>query len=127
MKYLYLFSLTLILVSCDLDFHSDLCEAISYNDDHFVRDHIDDILDNMPPLPEFDDPLGHFYNLESLAIEISKDRCADAVIVCYACIETFPPQSELHVIIDDGRYYVEKYIIIATPPESEMYFIGMYD
>ena len=126
MKYIYLLLFTLTIAACQVDFHSDFCDAIVHDESQFVKQYIDDILWDLPPIYDGYDPIGHLLNLETLVAELNRDRCVDAVINCYACVGTIPPQSELHVIIDDGTYFAERIIIIATPWDGPMYFVGMY-
>ena len=115
-----------MIAACAVEYHSDLCDAVVHNDSQFVKEYIDDILWELPPIYDGYDPIGHLQNLEILVDELNRDHCADAIISCYACIPTFPPQSEINIIIDDGTYLEERNIIIATPWNGPMFFVGMY-
>ncbi len=114
-------------MACTTNYHTPLCEAIIYNDVEYVRDKLDHIMDGLNPVYGNGDPIGHYDNLHIVTGELSRDDCLYASILCYACIESYPPQSEILIQIDDGEYLYEKVIDIAMPLESEMYFVGMHD
>ena len=52
--------------------------------------------------------------------------CAEASLVCYACIETYPPISEIRIetTVDSVYYFVV--LDILTPENSEMSFQDMH-
>lgn len=127
MKKLILLFLVATIIACEHYYVSDFCEALIHNDVTYVRHEVDHILYDLVPQATANDPLGHYYNLMLFVDELNRDDCIYASIICYACIETFPLQSEVHVEIDDGHYIIEKFMDIATPPDSEMYFVGLHD
>lgn len=128
MKKLYILFVIIFLASCEIEHqHSDLCYAIIDEDISYIRGTFDDILYDYLPIYSYFDPVGHLDNLHIFADIISEDPCIDARVICYACIETHPLQSEVLLILDDGFHYCEKVIDIATPFDSEMYFVGIHN
>lgn len=67
------------------------------------------------PVPTNEDPIGHQQNLENFVDRLNDDCGLEASIVCYACIETYPPQSEVRVMIDSSGLTVVRVLDILTP------------
>ncbi|NNF22602.1 MAG: hypothetical protein HKN67_11730 [Saprospiraceae bacterium] len=127
MKRLILLFAIFTIFACERYYISDFCEALIHEDVSYVRHEVDNILYDLLPQATHDDPLGHYYNLMIFVDELNRDDCMYASIICYGCIESFPLQSEVLVEIDDGQYITEKVLDIATPPDSEMYFVGLHN
>ena len=127
MKKILLLGFLISLFSCEVDRLSPFCDALIAKDVTYVKHHVDDILEDLFPYPDYYDYTGHHYNLEMLVNELNKDECLFAQIRCYGCIETFPLQSEVEIEINDGGYYWVRILDIATPHDSPMYFVGMHE
>ncbi len=128
MRIILLAVLSFFLVqACTDDEFSDFCFAVLENDANFVRDEVNDILDHWDPEPTQVDGLGHEDNLYRLVDELNEEYCLEAFVLCYACIETAPPQSELLVRVYDGYNIVEKVFDILTPNDGPMTFVAMHD
>lgn len=127
MKYLTLLSVCLLLVSCNDTIDTDFCEAVVFDDVNYLQDYIDDILEDLDPRPLAEDPLGHEENLFILADELnSQNPCLTAEVLCYACVKTLPPQSELIITVNDGAGFITKVIDVVTPEEETMFFVGIH-
>jgi len=117
----------LLLSSCQRDNLSGFCEAIIFEDSSYIREEINDILDDLSPLPDSFDSLGHEENLFYLIDQLNAENdCLVASVICYACIYTLPAQSEILIeVFDQGAVYAWV-IDIATPIDDYMYFTGMH-
>ncbi len=131
MKTLLVVVSVILFSSCAVDeeinFTSSLCEAIATNDDRSLRTIIDDICDEYKPNVTVNDPGGHQINLQKVIEDINNTfDCAEASLVCYACIETYPPISEIRIetTVDSVYYFVV--LDILTPENSEMSFQDMH-
>jgi len=122
--------ISLFVVSCDKDDdkHNELnCDklktALIEHDDELAEEEIDKLTDNLSPNPVDGDPIGHAVNLDDLIEQLNLE-CGEitASLVCYACIETFPPQSEIKLILDSLGTSVDRIIDIITPSDGELRF-----
>lgn len=127
MKYIFTLLLVVGLLACETESYSDFCEAIEFNDAIYVKEYVDDILEGRHPLPSAGDPTGHLINFDILIDAINQESCATASLICYECIETYPTQSEIRVLVNDGTFTTVKILDIATPVDAPMYFTGMHD
>jgi len=128
MKKLALLIPLLLFFSCsdDLGF-TNFCEATLDDDFDYMADYIDDIIEDLPPFPIPGDPLGHEENLFFLIDELRQQNdCLDVYIECYACIETFPPQSEIRIDVSDGGFSNAIIVDIATPDFDVMFVEGFH-
>ena len=127
MKQYLLVGCLVLFISCTDDYFSDFCDAVINNDAAFVRQEVDDILKDLSPIYNTSDNLGHFENILFLIDELNRDDCLFASVLCYACIYTYPLQSEILIEVEEGNFYVRKVLDISTASDSEMYFVGMHD
>ncbi|NNE14224.1 MAG: hypothetical protein HKN51_04570 [Saprospiraceae bacterium] len=126
----HFYSLILLLVifsSCQIDRLSKFCEAVIIEDVQIVQERVNDIIQDLEPIETIEDPRGHLLNLDVLISELNLDLCMSASLLCYACIETLPEQSEVVLRVDDGGFITEKIIDVATPIGTPMFFVGMHD
>ncbi len=124
----------LITISCSKDKDSITttidCERLS---DSFISSHsgfqpdyirtvVDSICQTLPPQPTSDDQLGHKFNSEKLANQIS-NQCQDIKVklFCYACLESYPLQSSFTVTVDSMGVSVKRRFLIYVPENDFMY------
>ena len=81
---------------------------------------INAILDDFPPVPTEIDPLGHEENLKTFVKELRAGCSLNADIDCYGCIETFPVQSHVHILLDSTGTQVHRVLDILTPGNGVM-------
>src|SRR3990170_4537618 len=67
-----------------------------------VKQEIDEMLDDLFPSPIAGDEIGHHNNLETLVERLQTECGYEVEIVCYACVYTFPPQSEIVIELNPG-------------------------
>ena len=81
---------------------------------------LNDLLKDLSPVPTNDDLTGHRANLD-LFVERLDDQCGfQADVVCYACIETYPPISEVGINLDSSGISIRRTIDIRTPDGALM-------
>lgn len=74
-----------------------------------------DFLSTTIPKPKSDDQTGHFENLQLLVKKLGECNKISSSIKCYACIETYPLQSEVTLVIDSLGVEVSRKVDIVTP------------
>ncbi len=103
--------------------------GIINDNDFLVGQQIDSLASvYQPQIITGDDPFGHMQNLASIIIDINAVCDTNlAVLQCYACIETFPLQSEIRISLNDNGNTIERIIDINTPSDAVMTFAGMHE
>lgn len=131
MNHLSVILFALVLIGCCKEENSGATKAIDcnkFNNSLVFRDYdytkhvIDSICKTLPPEPETGDNLGHKQNTEKL-VNLLNIGCTNTnfKIVCYACIETIPPQSSFKITLDSSDVTIIRYISIRVPENSFMY------
>ena len=129
MRYFIVITLVLLSLGCSKERVSCslLEEGILTDNSSLIEKDMNDFLAEYDPSPESDDQIGHRENLQKLVDNINNCDYTGAEIVCYACIRTNPPQSEVAVTTigyDDGS--VTKVIDIKTPDDGKMEFVRVH-
>ncbi len=83
--------------------------------------------DLLPTGPANGDPIGHKENLEKLIERLNDCPCIVAKEVCYACIETYPAQSEIEVEVTVRETTVTKIMDILTSEEKALEYLRSHD
>ena len=100
-----------------------ICEALNIEDVHTVERWIDAYADPLRPRPSVDDPIGHEANLVELVRLLDELDCLSAEVICYACIETYPPISEIRISTDENYKVVD----LRTSEKGPMTFSGWHE
>ena len=90
-----------------------------------LRNTLQAILDQFTPEPVEEDEFGHKENFE-LLLKLFNDECLalSFSMFCYACIETYPPITEIQVFFpDDGI----KILDIRTSNSEALKFVNIHD
>jgi hypothetical protein len=131
MKKLLLPILLLGLASCKMDpalpesdgFHcANLAQHYTYKDYEPLKAAYDVLLQQYPPLPATtEDMYGHRQNTAAFLKALNAE-CPDIqfVLGCYACMESYPPQSYVLVLLDSLDQPVQRRFNIFVPPDSFM-------
>lgn len=127
-----LLSVILLLTACDdNEISTTECEdfklGIIDDNDNPVRDFVDDLCSDLSPNPAFGDSLGHQRNLNTLVKRIENTCKLTVSVICYACIETLPVQSEIAVTFTQNDSTYSKIIDILTPDDAALSFAGMHN
>ena len=132
MRNILAYILLLGLFACDKDQVGSLdCinlkAGIAEQSNDIVRAEIEKLTPDLNPVPTPEDKIGHMANLQTLTDRINSD-CEEitASIQCYACIETYPPLSEILVeFVFDGTQ-ITAVIDIVTSDNDILRFGGMH-
>jgi hypothetical protein len=122
--------LTLAPVSCEKDQSTDECrilkDALLVLDSDAVGAEISKLADNLQPLPVNESDPVHLKNLETLIDGINSCNGLQAELLCYSCIYTLPPESEIVVMVDSAGTDVRRVLDIRTPQNDILSFAGIH-
>ncbi len=126
-KIVYL-AIVLLLFTCKKDvIENPDCESLLTGltelNDNIVKNEIEKLTADLHPQPYSEDPIGHMANVQTLADRLS-EKCSQLTteVVCYACIESYPPRSIISVEFNNqGETYLI-YIFIYTPDNDILRF-----
>lgn len=126
-KALYIVIL-LFLISCKKDIiESPDCDRLKTGlvelNENIVKNEVEKLTSDLHPEPYSEDLIGHMTNLQTLADRLN-EKCSQLTteLVCYACIESYPPRSIISVEFDNqGEIYLI-YIFIYTPDNDILRF-----
>ena len=117
---LLIVSVFFLLLSCKQE--EETCESLRANlialNVSEVKSELDVWLGELSP--DHEDPDVHFQNLESFILRLESDCMLEGSIVCFACIETYPPQSEIRILLDSAGHQTHRILDILTPSDSVM-------
>ncbi len=130
-KALYIVIL-LFLVSCKKDIiESPDCDRLKTGlaelNENIVKNEVEKLTADLHPESYSEDPIGHMLNLQTLSDRISS-YCNQltASVVCYACIETYPPISEILVEFEYEGIPKKIVVDIVTSDEDILRFGGLH-
>lgn len=107
------------------------CEALNTalidRDLEVIKAQVNPLALDLPPQPASGDELGHAQNLETLVDRLN-DQCDDytASVLCYACIETLPLQSEILIELDSAGMPIERILDLTTPEDAPLAVINIH-
>ena len=129
MKKIGLFIFLLVFAACDKEKVEDInCEnfyeGCTTLNESIVKNEIEKLTVDLDPVPSPEDMLGHLANLNTL-IDRLNNNCDnyEASQLCYACIETYPLQSEILIEFFSGEHVI---IDIHTPEKDILRFAGVH-
>ncbi len=113
-------SVFFLLLSCKQDVET--CESLRAHliafDVSEVKSDLDVWLNEL--VPDQEDPAIHLQNLNAFIQRLENDCMLEGNIVCFACIETNPPQSEIRIVLDSSGYQTHRILDIMTPSDKVM-------
>lgn len=109
-------------IDCD-----NLKTGIINMDSDIVKSEINKLLTDLEPVKTDSDRIGHKQNL-NLLIEQLNTQCDNITteLICYACIETNPPQSEILVATDSVGTVIHRVVDILTPDDDILYCLRIH-
>ena len=129
---IFILFLTVFFSSCDnavedtgIEWENIDCDnlktGIVNTDSEIVKVEINKLVTDLVPVITDSDPLGHKDNL-ALLIEQLNIQCDNitAEMLCYACIFTNPPQTEILVTTDSLGTDIHRIIDIVTPDDDQL-------
>ncbi|KPK82466.1 MAG: hypothetical protein AMS27_14525 [Bacteroides sp. SM23_62_1] len=129
--YLLSFLLIITIPNCEKESSetiikcSELLSAFQSNDTLKIKSEIDTYLSELIPEPSLTDIEGHIENTVQLVKEINKCSGIKAELVCYACIYTYPSQSEIRVCFKNNG--TETIRIMDILNSEKMKFIRIHE
>jgi hypothetical protein len=130
-KFLLLLPLVILAFGCEKD-ASERCEglrtAVKNDDIEGVKEIVNRLTaDLTAQSATATDPDGH-HNTYLTLIDRLNDECdINATGVCYACIDTYPPQSEIKLTILLGTHSVTRIIDLWPNQQGKFVCIGMHE
>jgi len=132
MNKLFYIATILIVISCKKDvIESPDCKRLRTGllelNESIVKQEIEKLTADLHPQPQAEDPTGHMYNLQILVDRLNND-CSEfiASVSCYACIETYPPMSEVLVEFEEAGETRKVIIDLVTSGEDILRFGGIH-
>ncbi len=113
-------------VSPSIDCQNLKAGLLEKNKDN-VKNKINTITTNLTPNASEKDPIGHRENFSILINKLNECSGINAEMLCYACIETYPAQTELLMTIDYADRKVYRVIDILTPEDDVLSFVNVHD
>ena len=93
-----------------------------------VADEVNKLTVDLLPVSTAEDPRGQEKNLDELIGRLNKTCPAlNAERICYACILTNPPQSEIMVQADSSGTMVHRVLDILTPDDRAMECVRVHN
>lgn len=106
---------------------SELIDGLLSYDIDRVESVFNSITNDLHPYVNEDDPIGHQKNFKILLARLNSCELITSEMLCYACIKTYPPQSEILIKIDSSGQFVNRVVDILTPGDSLISFIGIHE
>jgi len=102
------------IIACDR-----LQMGIIYLNSEMVNSEVNKLVKDLKPVKNDSDHFGHKDNLDKLITRLNAvcDKIT-AELICYACIYTNPPQSEILVATDSAGTVIYRAIDIQTPNDD---------
>lgn len=92
-----------------------------------VKPWLDLLMADLHPMVSAEDPFGHRENLEIFIDQLNAQCNFNAVIECYACIETFPPQSHVQITLTSSNVIPTfRTLDIRTPADAVMKIVNIH-
>ena len=131
-SWLFIYTVTISLfLSCSKEkepiCHDDICEYIYNENDSLIQEEIARLTLDLLPKPSDDDKWGQSENLDILIERLNKYNCIVATKVCYACIYTLPPQSEVKLVVTYNKEIITRIMDLLTGEEEPMKYLRLHD
>lgn len=101
--------------------------GVIQKDKLMIEKEISKLLINTNAKPNDNDLIGQKENINNLISEISKSKILNADLFCYACIKTYPAQSEITITTDSSGVSIKRIIDILTPNDNNLKFLNIHD
>ena len=101
-------------------------EGLIQVNEELVEEEINAICEAYPPAPTSNDPQGHEVNLDDM-VSVLNENCGSftTTLGCYACLESYPPQSVINFTLDSSGVEVQRTIRLLTPSDDVMTFLAV--
>ena len=133
-KFVLIFFTFLFFFSCNSSTepnnfsNKDFSIGIINMDQGLVATETNKLLSDLFPKISSDDPYGQRENISTFIDRInSKCDNISAELICYACILTYPPQSEILLTTDSASVSITRTIDISTSSEDKLSFVRIHE
>lgn len=136
MKFIMLSTLAILFLSCENSFENSNVESVDYDklidglietNSNKVNAEINKLTDDLLPKKTDNDRFGHCENINLLVDILNKgNNDIVAELVCYVCIETNPPQSEIRIALDSSGSTIRRMVDILTPADAVLECIRVH-
>jgi hypothetical protein len=121
----------LITISCDkkntLSTDCDnLATGILNEDETAIKSEISILLEDLDPEPTADDKWGHKKNFGILIERLNQCEGIVAGELCYCCIYTLPPQSEIHIKVGSRGHEIQKILDFSITGDGSLVYSRMH-
>ena len=131
---LFLFAICSFLCfafSCDADDATNTnCEqlltAMNNNDSLLLNTFNEMASDLQPQAASTDDPYGQTANFQTLIERVEQCSGFSAILDCYACMESFPPQSQFTITFEGNGQNFQKICHIRTSQSEPLTYFSMH-
>jgi hypothetical protein len=131
----YLIIIILFSLSCEQKDNSsdtalncgNLKNGIINTDNSIIKSEISKLTADLSPKPSSNDEWGHSANFTTLITRLNACSQITAESVCYACIKTLPPISEVLVKTDSAGVQVQRYLDFKTSEQSNLEIIAIHN
>lgn len=123
--------LCLFLSSCRKEQASVNCtsvqQAVLNSNNELMKREINRICQAIPVQVSVSDPDGLKHSLDELVNKLSSMCGLSVRSICYFCIDTLPPQSEISITVATSAGTITKLIDISYNSNKQLYFVNMHD
>ncbi len=106
---------------------TEICQAILDENQTTMKTLMEALTVDLNPVSTATDQLGHEANYNDLISQLNDFSCMEASGICYACIFTFPAQSEIRVIVDLNGAQIERVMDISTPEDGPLSYVRLHE
>ncbi len=100
-----------------------ICDAIPIDDKAIDKVTVETIINkltsDLTPVPTNTDPLGQEAPMNTLIDRLNSCDCMDASLLCYGCLESFPVQGSIEIVVKKENQEITRYIRVVAP-ETEI-------
>jgi hypothetical protein len=104
-----------------------LQEGLLNNEVSSLNSQISILTQDLKPHPTESDKEGHLNNFTILITRLNKCEELNAMLSCYGCIETDPPQSEILITINSNGNQIQKVLDFTTSRDKILMFSGIHN
>jgi hypothetical protein len=133
MRLLFFVIFVIFFISCDkadtqikIDWN-DLKIGIINRDKFLIDNELSKLLTNTNPKPTDDDKIGQSDNINKLINTMNTSSVITSELICYACIKTYPAQSEIKIFTDSSGIKITRIIDLKTPNDDRLRFVNIHD
>ena len=128
----YILIVAALVLTCNKEkLESPDCEkllsGLAELNENLVKNEVEKLTVDLHPQPSAEDQIGHIVNIQTLAERIGSNcNQLTTSVTCYACIYTYPPQSEILVEFEYDGSMKNIVIDIVTSDNDILRFGGLH-